>query len=73
MDVDGTQEDTQTAIKAKHYGIEVDFESLSEEAQEVCSRAMLSLDSADNDCATGRQRGHGKAAHQGDLRPTSRD
>lgn len=34
MEVDGTQ-DTQTAIQVKDYGIKVDYETLSEDAQEV--------------------------------------
>lgn len=37
MDVDGPESGTQTVFQANDYGVEVDFDELDEDEQEVCS------------------------------------
>ena len=73
MEVNGTQEDTQTAIKVKEYGIEVDFETLSDEAQEVGQMYRLKRDIPLIYLITGRQRSYGERSARQDQRTARRD
>lgn len=44
MDIDGPEEGTQNVFQANNYGVEVDFDELDEDEQEVRAEPSLLLD-----------------------------